>query len=101
MGFGKVDGHNDILYRILMAPRNREAIWLTGEGKGHLDLPRMAAGGFCAGFFAIYMPSPQDPLADMDAIMDAPPYEVPLPAPLPEEPTCTRTPPINEGSTLT
>ncbi|MBC2835406.1 dipeptidase [Paragemmobacter straminiformis] len=77
------DGHNDILYRILQAPEKREAIWLTGEGKGHLDLPRMAEGGFAGGFFAIYMPSPHDPDADMDAIMDAPPYEVPLPAPLP------------------
>ena len=31
---------------------------LTGEGKGHLDLPRMKAGGFAGGFFAIYLPSP-------------------------------------------
>lgn len=77
------DGHNDILYRILQAPEHREAIWLTGEGKGHLDLPRMAEGGFAGGFFAIYMPSPHDPLSDMDALMDAPPYAVPLPPPLP------------------
>ncbi len=76
------DGHNDILYRILQHPERREAIWLTGEGKGHLDLPRMAQGGFMGGFFAIYMPSPHDPLADMDALMDTPPYAVPLPPPL-------------------
>ena len=76
------DGHNDILFRILQAPEKREAIWLTGEGKGHLDLPRMAQGGFVGGFFAIYMPSPHDPDADMDKMMDHPPYEVPLPAPL-------------------
>ena len=43
------DGHNDILYRLLMNPAAREAIWLTGEGKGHLDLPRMKAGGFAGG----------------------------------------------------
>jgi membrane dipeptidase len=53
------DGHNDILLRLHLAPENREAIWLTGEGKGHLDLPRMKQGGFVGGFFAIYIPSPR------------------------------------------
>ena len=78
------DGHNDILYRILMAPQNREAIWLTGEGKGHLDLPRMKQGGFAGGFFAIYVPSPADDGdVKLDSLMDAPPYALPLPDPLP------------------
>lgn len=77
------DGHNDILFRILMAPERREQIWLSGEGKGHLDLPRMRAGGFAGGMFAIYVPSPADPdLADMDRVMDHPPYAIDLPAPL-------------------
>ena len=59
--FPTFDGHNDILLRLFNAPQNREAIWLTGEGKGkgHLDLPRMAQGGFVGGFFAIYIPSPR------------------------------------------
>ncbi len=74
------DGHNDILLRLHFAPDNRDAIWLSGEGKGHLDLPRMKAGGFAAGFFAIYVPSPPDPrVPDREAIMDAPPYNLPLP----------------------
>ena len=75
------DGHNDILLRLLRAPERREAIWLTGEGRGHLDLPRMKAGGFAGGFFAIYIPSP--PSADephYEEMMDHPPYAVPLPA---------------------
>ena len=78
------DGHNDILYRILMQPGAREAIWLTGEGAGHLDLPRMKAGGFAGGLFAIYIPSPAE--ADdegMEALMDHPPYALDLPAALP------------------
>ncbi len=54
------DGHNDLLLRIYLAPENRDAIWLTGEGKGHLDLPRMKQGGFVGGFFAIYIPSPEE-----------------------------------------
>lgn len=74
------DGHNDILLRLLSAPENREAIWLTGEGKGHLDLPRMQKGGFAGGFFAIYIPSPtsHDSAAYM-AAMENPPYTLPLP----------------------
>ncbi|MDP2083753.1 MAG: dipeptidase [Gemmobacter sp.] len=74
------DGHNDILLRLLQAPERREAIWLTGEGKGHLDLPRMRAGGFAAGFFAIYVPSPvAHDAPDYMALMDSPPYALPLP----------------------
>lgn len=78
------DGHNDILYRILMQPEARAAIWLTGEGKGHLDLPRMRQGGFAGGMFAIYMPSPADPDdASVEERMDRPPYALTLPEPLP------------------
>lgn len=80
------DGHNDFLLRLLRNPAAREAIWLQGEGKGHLDLPRMRAGGFAGGFFAVYIPSPSDgePL-DIDRLMDNPPYDLPLPAPVPME----------------
>ena len=74
------DGHNDILLRLLNNPSQRETIWLTGEGKGHLDLPRMKAGGFAGGFFAIYIPSPHaDDAPDHDLMMDAPPYDLALP----------------------
>jgi membrane dipeptidase len=74
------DGHNDILLRMLNAPEKRDEIWLTGEGKGHLDLPRMKSGGMVGGFFAIYIPSPKSPdLAALDTAMDAPPYDLALP----------------------
>lgn len=74
------DGHNDFLLRLLRDPDRREAIWLTGEGKGHLDLPRAKAGGFAGGFFAVYIASPvAHDAADYEAIMDAPPYDLPLP----------------------
>lgn len=75
-----IDGHNDILLRLLQDPDNRDAIWLTGEGKGHLDLPRMKQGGFAGGFFAIYLPSPMAHDApDYQAQMENPPYALPLP----------------------
>jgi membrane dipeptidase len=74
------DGHNDFLLRLLRDPGNRESIWLTGEGKGHLDLPRMKAGGFAGGFFAVYIPSPEpDDAPDFETLMDNPPYDLPLP----------------------
>lgn len=77
------DGHNDFLLRLWRNP-DRAALWLTGEGRGHLDLPRMRAGGFAGGMFAIYVPSPDDPtLGDIEALMDRPPYAVPLPDPVP------------------
>jgi membrane dipeptidase len=79
--FPVFDGHNDILLRLYNAPQNREAIWLTGEGKGHLDLPRMKQGGFAAGFFAIYIPSPHDDDGvDYSQLMEKPPFKLPLPA---------------------
>lgn len=78
--FPTFDGHNDILLRLFYAPENREAIWLTGEGKGHLDLPRMKKGGFAAGFFAIYIPSPhEDDGVDYNQLMENPPYRLALP----------------------
>lgn len=78
------DGHNDLLLRLAEAPQNRAKIWLTGEGQGHLDLPRMKKGGFAGGLFAIYVPSPPEPgpAVDHDALMAKPPYDLPLPAPL-------------------
>ena len=78
--FPTFDGHNDILLRLYKAPEHREAIWLTGEGRGHLDLPRMKRGGFAAGFFAIYIPSPhEDDGIDYVQLMENPPYLLPLP----------------------
>ncbi|QYK40809.1 MAG: membrane dipeptidase [Paracoccaceae bacterium] len=77
------DGHNDILLRLWRNP-DRVSLWLTGEGRGHLDLPRMRAGGFAGGLFAIYVPSPADPaLGNLERLMDAPPYALPLPPAVP------------------
>lgn len=80
------DGHNDLLLRLWRAqPADRDRLWLTGDGAGHLDLPRMRRGGFAGGFFAIYIPSPDTAGVDFDAIMDSPPYDLPLPDAIPTE----------------
>ncbi|QUS35237.1 dipeptidase [Falsirhodobacter algicola] len=75
------DGHNDFLLRLMREPRRREEIWLTGEGAGHLDLPRMKAGGFAGGMFAIYVPSPRAGREEraVDRDMMGAQYDVPLP----------------------
>lgn len=75
------DGHNDLLLRLWQSPARRDEIFLTGEGKWHLDLPRMQAGGFAGGLFAIYVPSAKgdDDGYDYMHAMDNPPYDLPLP----------------------
>lgn len=80
------DGHNDLLLRLHSAPGARNAIWTGADGGGQLDLPRMKAGGFAGGFFAIYIPSPHQDgapdLAALDALMNKPPFDLPLPPPI-------------------
>jgi membrane dipeptidase len=46
------DGHNDAL------TREDHAKFASGREGGHLDLPRMRAGGMRGGIFAIFTPSP-------------------------------------------
>jgi membrane dipeptidase len=48
------DGHNDAL------TREDHADLGDGRAGGHLDLPRMAAGGMRGGIFAVFTPSPGD-----------------------------------------
>jgi len=84
MHFPVIDGHNDFLLRLLGQGEGRDKIWQLGDGRGHLDLPRMRSGKFAGGFFAVYIPSlPDSDVPDLDALMNAPPYDLPLPAPVP------------------
>lgn len=73
------DGHNDMLLRLLQDPQARQAIWANGNGGGQLDLPRMKAGGFAGGFFAVYLPSPAGAGPDHPE----PPFLHPLPDEIP------------------
>ncbi len=56
------DGHNDALTR-------EDYGGLAGgrDGAGHLDLPRMRAGGMRGGIFAVFTPSPGDDDLDLNA----------------------------------
>lgn len=74
------DGHNDFLQRVVAAGPQGAALWLEGDGRGHLDLPRLRTGGMVGGFFAIWVPSPAG-LTDDQALlaMENPPFDLPLP----------------------
>ncbi len=74
------DGHNDVLLRLL-SHAEPERDFLSGDGEGQLDLPRMKAGGFAGGLFAIYIPSDLEPPAE-DPMLQ-PEYDIPLPPPIP------------------
>ena len=53
------DGHNDVLLRLFRETEpGAEQRFLAGLEGGHLDLPRMRAGGMVGGLFAIFVPSP-------------------------------------------
>ena len=56
------DGHNDVLLRLWSKKAgNPVTDFIDGDGQGQLDLPRMIKGSFAGGFFAIFVPGPQDP----------------------------------------
>jgi len=81
------DGHNDVLLRLFRkGVQGVESHFLDGDGEGHLDLPRMTAGGFAGGLFAVFVPSPEpDPAgakAERREAMSGESYDLPLPAPL-------------------
>ena len=78
--FPVFDGHNDVLLRLMRrGGKAPERAFLEGENAGHLDWPRMRAGGFAGGFFAVFVPSPEESWLDVDAMMALPRYDVPLP----------------------
>jgi membrane dipeptidase len=73
------DGHNDTLLRLhLKKSADPVADFLNGGVGGHIDLPRALEGGLRAGLFAIFIPSPGKE-ADVEAIMNQPTYDAPLP----------------------
>lgn len=72
------DGHNDVLLRLFNKQKaDVERDFLDGDNEGHLDLPRMLAGGFGGGMFAVYIPSPAG-LETLDDLMQGERYDVPL-----------------------
>ncbi|TFL16097.1 dipeptidase [Jannaschia formosa] len=80
------DGHNDLMTRLWQGG-GREALGSFANGRdAAIDLRRAEAGGFGGGFFACWVPSPEDlPLDKLHELMRRPSYDIPLPDPLPWE----------------
>jgi membrane dipeptidase len=65
------DGHNDVLLRLwLKKSAFAHQDFLNGDGLGHLDLPRLRAGGMAGGLFAVF--SPPNSESDDDDDMNPP-----------------------------
>jgi membrane dipeptidase len=54
------DGHNDTLLKLRSPERGEERGFFERGELGHIDLPRAREGGFGGGFFACYVPNPED-----------------------------------------
>lgn len=80
--FPVFDGHNDLILRLLRGEATARGV-AAGLPDGHIDTPRAAKGGFGGGMFAIFVPGPGDTALSHDE-MQNPPYDIALPAPVPE-----------------
>lgn len=72
------DGHNDVLLKLHGCGYKNSVHAFTVGREGAIDLGRAKEGGFCGGFFAVYVPSDRD----FDAIFEAmrePVFDIPLP----------------------
>jgi len=79
------DGHNDVLTRLIDLPVNSAVdAFVNGDGKGHIDLPRMQAGHMLGGMFAMYVSPQSRGGLDLDQLKGKS-YDVPLPPELPIE----------------
>jgi membrane dipeptidase len=54
------DGHNDTLLNLHLPDRGEGRTFFECSELGHIDLPRAREGGFGGGFFACYVPNPED-----------------------------------------
>ena len=75
------DGHNDVLSRLFNEGGLAEAESFVTGRTTHIDVEKSITGGFAGGFFAVYVPSPNDG-AERLRMMQQPSYDVPLPAPI-------------------
>lgn len=73
------DGHNDLLTQLL---NSGNAEGFSSGLTGHIDKPKLAAGGMVGGFFAVWVPSRGD-LAALTAEMRKDTYDLPLPPQIP------------------
>lgn len=54
------DGHNDTLLNLYKPERGNGRDFFSRSDEGHIDLPRAREGGLGGGFFAVFVPAPQE-----------------------------------------
>ncbi|MDN5697052.1 MAG: dipeptidase [Rubrobacter sp.] len=59
------DGHNDVLERLGGPDGGGPDAFFERGDSGHLDLPRAKEGGFGGGFFAVWVPTPEEQKPDV------------------------------------
>jgi membrane dipeptidase len=59
-GIPVFDGHNDVLLKLRFSEPDEERSFFARSDLGHIDLPRAREGSFGGGFFACYVPNPDD-----------------------------------------
>ena len=78
------DGHNDVLLKLRFSEPDEERSFFARSDLGHIDLPRAREGSFGGGFFACYVPNPDDGWTEESAltltesgyeVADAPPLD--------------------------
>ncbi len=76
------DGHNDTLLRLARSEADSVTAF-ESDGAGHIDRIKARAGGLRGGFFAMFA---LDDTVGLDfAMFDNPPYDTPLPPPMPRD----------------
>lgn len=75
------DGHNDALQSIYRPQNGQPRPFFKRTDQGHTDLPRMRAGGYGGGFFAVFVPSGKsdDRFPGADAESGQAAYQLSLP----------------------
>ena len=77
------DGHNDVLVRLHRAGGVAAAGSFISGRNGAIDLGKARRGGFCGGFFSVFVPSTDDGIG-IDSMAD-PDSDTPLPGPISAE----------------
>ncbi|MEM6462999.1 MAG: dipeptidase [Pseudomonadota bacterium] len=75
------DGHNDVLTRLYKAGGLTAADGFMTVQDGHIDVPKALKGNLGGGFFAVWIPTPEELDDDFEA-MEAAQYDIPLPEPV-------------------
>ena len=77
------DGHNDVLLKLYNSDAADPIAEFSSGNDGHIDMPKVAKGGFGGGFFAIYVPTTDGP-TKLYEMMLQPRYDIPLPDEIPQ-----------------